>query len=68
MIPLSFTNFVFIKSLIFSPLFLADGQISRMSILPDTDDEGSTGSSRSFSRMSQQDQGYDINSRLRLVL
>ncbi|XP_061177824.1 uncharacterized protein LOC133186611 [Saccostrea echinata] len=43
----------------------ADGQISRMSILPDTDDEGSTGSSRSFSRMSQQDQGYDINSRLR---
>ncbi|XP_056005117.1 uncharacterized protein LOC125659401 isoform X1 [Ostrea edulis] len=44
----------------------ADGQISRMStVMPDTDDEGSTGSSRSFSRMSQQDQGYDINSRLR---
>ena len=45
---------------------LADGQISRMSILDD--DQNSTGSidsHRSFSRMSQQDQGYDINMRLR---
>lgn len=44
----------------------ADGQISRMSILDD--DQNSTeslDSHRSFSRMSQHDQGYDINSRLR---
>ncbi|CAC5405405.1 unnamed protein product [Mytilus coruscus] len=44
----------------------ADGQISRLSVLED--DQNSTGSldsHRSFSRMSQQDQGYDINIRLR---
>ncbi|CAG2210271.1 ABCC5 [Mytilus edulis] len=45
----------------------ADGQISRLSVLED--DQNSTGSldsHRSFSRMSQQDQGYDINIRLRV--
>lgn len=51
----------------FDNIFIpADGQISRMSILDD--DQNSTGSidsHRSFSRMSQQDQGYDINMRLR---
>ncbi|VDI33768.1 dynactin 1, partial [Mytilus galloprovincialis] len=44
----------------------ADGQISRLSVLEDDQNSvGSLDSHRSFSRMSQQDQGYDINIRLR---
>ncbi|KAJ8309401.1 hypothetical protein KUTeg_014275 [Tegillarca granosa] len=46
----------------------ADGKLSRISVIEDADDGNSTDSSvdsRAFSRMSQQDQGYDINSRLR---
>ncbi|XP_021346936.1 uncharacterized protein LOC110446221 isoform X2 [Mizuhopecten yessoensis] len=42
----------------------ADGKVSRME-MGDSGSTGSADSTRSFSRMSQQDQGYDINSRLR---